>query len=114
MTDDRTDAEKIDPTEFVDADDPRYKGFRIKEYWMATAIDHDDMEAPLFVSPLMATMFHLAYGPAMAADERRLINLREFAAWSASQYGIPIYIRHYVPDGDPEIKLPISGGIASD
>jgi hypothetical protein len=114
MSDDKTAAEKVDPKEFVDADDPRYKGFRIKEFWVAMAIDADDMEAPLFVSPLMAQMFNLAFGPAMAADERRLVNLREFAAWAASQYGTCVYIRHFKPDGDPEIKIPLSGGIVSD
>jgi hypothetical protein len=50
----------------------------------------------------------------MAADERRLVNLREFAAWAASQYGTCVYIRHFKPDGDPEIKIPLSGGIVSD
>ena len=114
MTDDKTEAEKVDPTEHVDQDDPRYKGFRIREYWVATAIGPDDMEAPLFVSLEMATMFNLAPGPALAAGERRLHNLREFAAWSATQWVISIDIRHFVPDGDPEIKIPLQGGIASD
>jgi hypothetical protein len=114
MTDDRTEAERLDPRQYVDADDPRYKGFRIKEYWIATAIESDDMEAPLYVSPLMAVMFHLMPGPAMAADERRLENLRDFAAWSATQFGVIVYIRHFKPEGEPEIKIPMGGGIGSD
>lgn len=114
MTDDRTAAERMNPREFVDQDDERYKGFRIKEYWIATAIDPDDMEAPLFVDPVMARMFNLSVGPAFAADERRLHNLREFASWSATQFGISIYIKHFKPDGDPEIMIPLQGGIASD
>jgi len=104
----------MDPREYVHPDDPRYKGFRIREYWLATALDPDDMEAPLYVSPLMAQMFHLAVGPAMAADERRLENLRDFAAWMATQFGTIVYIRHFKPDGEPEIKIPTGGGIASD
>jgi hypothetical protein len=114
MTDDKTEAERLDPREFVDQDDPRYKGFRIHEYWIATCIDPDDMEAPLFVDPVMARMFNLGVGPAFAADERRLHNLREFASWSATQFGVIVYIKHFTPDGEPEIKIPLQGGIASD
>jgi hypothetical protein len=114
MGDDKTEAEKLDPREMIDPEDPRYKGFRIREYWVALAIDPDDMEAPLFVSPLMAHMFNLAPGPALAADERRLKNLRDFAAWSATQFGVVVYIKHFKPEGEPEVFLPQAGGIASD
>jgi hypothetical protein len=113
--DEKTEAERLDPREFVDQDDPRYNGFRIREWWMATAVDPaDNTEGPLFVSGLMAQMFNLMPGPAMAADERRLHNLRDFAAWSAAQYGTTICIRHFKPEGDPEIIIPQSGGIGSD
>lgn len=99
-----TEAERIDPSVHIDQDDPRYDGFRIREYWMATAVAPDNQEAPLFVVPgYMTEKFHLAPGPAMAADERRLLHLREYAAWSAKQYECEVRIRHFVPEGDDEV-----------
>jgi hypothetical protein len=98
-----TEAEGIDPHEHIHPDDPRYAGFRINEYWMATALAPDDQEAPLLVEPQMGADFHLPPGPAMAADERRLIHLREFAAWSAQVHDCEVRIRHFVPEGEPEV-----------
>lgn len=101
-----TEAERIDPAEHIDPDDPRYDGFRVREYWMATAVAPDNQEAPVYVDPMMAQKFHLAVGPAMAADERRARHLRELAAWVAQEYETEIHVRHFMPKGDPEIYSP--------
>lgn len=103
MSERRSEAERIDPHEHIDPDDPRYDGFRIAEYWIATALSPDNQEAPLFVTPQMARDFHLADGPAMASDERRLMHLREYAHWMATHYHAEIRIRHFVPEGDDEV-----------
>jgi hypothetical protein len=98
-----TEAEHVDPHEHVDPDDPRYDGFRIAEYWMATAISPDNMEAAVFVGLTEAERFHLYPGPALAADARRLVHLREYARWAAQFYNVEIRVRHFVPEGEPEI-----------
>ena len=68
----RTEAETADPGEHMHPDDPRYDGFRIREYWILTAVAPDNQEAPLLISPNAGAQYHLADGPAMAADQRRL------------------------------------------
>jgi hypothetical protein len=99
MNDKRTDAE-LDPAEHIDADDPRYDGFRIRELWAATAVATDNQEATLWVDLEDANAYHLTQGPAMAADERRLRHLREFAQAIATRYGVEVRIRHFCPAGD--------------
>lgn len=101
-----TPAERIDPAEHIDADDERYDGFRIREYWIATVVAPDNQEAPLGVDPLDAPRFHMTPGPAMAADQRRLHHLREFAKEIASANDIEVVIRHFVSEGEPEIVKP--------
>ena len=104
MDDERTEAERIDSRWHVSASDPRYDGFRIREYWIATAVGPDNQEGPLFVEPITAFRFHLSPGPAMAADERRLRHLREFAAIAARESGYEVRVRHFVPsDEDDEV-----------
>ena len=105
-SDDRTEAERIDPAEHVDKDDPRYDGFRIREYWMATATAPDNQEAPILVTTGLAAHFHLTPGPAMASDERRARHLREFAAWVAREFQWEVQVRHFVPEGEPEVYEP--------
>ena len=110
MSDERTPAERLDPEEHIDKDDPRYDGFRIREYWMLTAIGPDNQEAPVLVDTRAAYRFHLAIGPAMAADQRRLLHLREFAAYVASTFSDGddpgLKIRHFVPEGQDEEITP--------
>lgn len=101
--DDRTPAERIDPAIHIDQDDPRYDGFRIREYWILTAVAPDNQEAPLFLPPHLAQRFHLSVGPAMAADQRRLVNLREFAKWARDELGWELRLRHFVPEGEDEV-----------
>jgi hypothetical protein len=110
--DEGTAAERIDPHEHIDPDDPRYDGFRIREYWIATAIAPDNQEAPLFVTPQMASDFHLSPGPAMSADERRRLHLRDYAQWIATHYEHEVRIRHFVPEGEPELITPGTGAAA--
>lgn len=105
---DRTEAERIDPHEHIHKDDPRYDGFRIHEYWMATAIAPDNQEAAVLVTAGLASQFHLSPGPAMAADGRRLVHLREFAAWVAREFLVEVRVRHFVPKGEPEVYGPSS------
>lgn len=100
----RTEAERIDPTEHLPDDDPRYDGFRIHDYWILTNVGSDNQEAPLFVTPPQARAFHLSIGPAMASDERRAHHLRQYAAWMAEgNPGLEFRLRHFVPEGEPEI-----------
>jgi hypothetical protein len=99
----KTEAENVDPREHIDPDDPRYDGFRLREYWVATAVAPDNQEAPLFVVPQMASDFHLSPGPALAADERRLLHLREYAQWAADAHQCEVRIRHFVAEGDDEV-----------
>ena len=99
-----TEAERVDPAEHVDDDDPRYDGFRIRDYWILTAIGPDDQEAPLWVTEGHARIFHLSIGVSMASDERRLHHLRQYAAWiTEANPGMGLRIRHFVPEGEPEI-----------
>lgn len=98
-----TEAESIDPREHIHQDDPRYDGFRITEYWAATAVAPDDQEAPLFVTRGLAATFDLAPGPAFATDARRLVRLRDFAAWAADQFQCEVRVRHFVPEGEDEV-----------
>lgn len=118
MTDDRTEAEKIDPSIHIDQDDPRYDGFRIHEYWMLTATGPDNQEAPLYVNRAVAVQYHLAEGPAMAADPRRLEHLRDYARAMIKVFGKEageLKIRHFVPDGRDEIFTePLRGNNAQD
>jgi hypothetical protein len=95
-----TDADRADPDEHIDQDDPRYDGFRIREIWAMTAIAPDNQEALLWVEPHDARPFHLSPGPAFASDARRLKHLREYAKAQAGLYGIEVRIRHFVPAAD--------------
>jgi hypothetical protein len=99
----KTEAEQIDPKQHIDPDDPRYDGFRLREYWVATSTAGDNQEAPLFVGDQMGRDFHLSPGPAMAADERRLLHLREYADFMAKRFKVEIRIRHFVAEGDDEV-----------
>ena len=109
-----TEAEQIDPHEHVDPNDPRYKGFRIKEYWIATSTDGDDQESPIFVDLINARKFSISAGVAMASDRRRLYHLRKFVKHMSDYYGAVITIRHFIPEGEPEIFLPTGGGATHD
>ena len=40
-----TEAENIPAEQHIDPDDPRYDGFRIKEYWALTMLGEDNQEA---------------------------------------------------------------------
>lgn len=108
MTDDeRTEAERVDPAENIDIDDPRYDGFRIREYWVATTVAPDNQEAILGINPVEAMSFNLTLGVAMATDERRLVRLRAYAEYAAEKFSVEIKIRHFVPvEGEDEIFLP--------
>lgn len=99
-----TEAEHIDPTEHVSSADPRYDGFRIKEFWILTsASGGDDQEALLWLDPTTAHHFHLTPGPTMASDERRLVHLREYAKWvTGANPGYQLKIRHFIPEGEDE------------
>lgn len=87
----------------IDTDDPRYDGFRINEYWIATARAPDNQEAMLWVNGHEVIRYHLAGGPAMAADERRLAHLREYAQDVAETHHVDVHIRHFVSDGKTEV-----------
>lgn len=106
MDADRTDAENTDPDEFIDQDDSRYDGFRIRELWMATTIGPDDQEGVLGLEPREAREFHLLPGPAFAADGRRLRHLKAFAQKQADTFGVQVTIRHFVvaPDDGEVIR----------
>jgi len=106
MADDRSEAERIDPAEHIDPNDPRYAGFRIREYWALTCIDPDNQEAMIWINNRMAADFHLTPGPAMAADERRLLHLREFGQRAADELGYELRLRHFVPEGEAEVISP--------
>jgi hypothetical protein len=99
----RTEAERVDPREHISAEDPRYDGFRIREYWMLTAVAPDNQEAPVFVHRDYAARHHLPVGPALAADERRREHLRELGQEMAQKFGTPFKIRHFVADGEDEV-----------
>lgn len=100
----RTLAERTPLSEHIDDEDLRYAGFRIREYWILTSVDDLDMESALFVTLPNALHFHLSQGPAMAADERRLAHLVEFAEWLAKENpGVELRIRHFVPEGEDRI-----------
>jgi hypothetical protein len=98
-----TEAEGIPPEQHISDDDPRYDGFRIREYWMLTTTGPDNQEAPLWVTEPQAVRFHLSPGPSMASDARRLHHLRQYAQWMADgNPGMTFVIRHFVPEGDDE------------
>jgi len=101
-----TEAERLPPEQHIDQDDRRYDGFRIREYWLATTIGDDDQEAALGVGAESMRRYHLPPGPAMAADQRRLIHLRQFAADCAKDFGLAVRIRHFVADGVDEVIEP--------
>lgn len=101
-----TEAERLPPEQHVDQDDARYDGFRIREYWLVTAIGPDDQEAAVGVDMSAARRHHLAPGLAMAADQRRLRHLRAFAREAAETTGIELRLRHFVPAGDDEVIRP--------
>ena len=102
MDAERTPAEH-DPAEHIDSDDPRYDGFRIREYWIATAIAPDNQEAPLWVPPSVALSYHLSEGVAFAADERRLKHLRDYVRMVVKGSDVQVRIRHFVPEGEDEV-----------
>jgi hypothetical protein len=101
MDPERTEAE-LDPAEHIHPDDPRYNGFRIRELWIATAIAPDNQEAMLYIDVPEAVAFHVSPGPAFASDERRLNHIRAFAQAKATELGIEVQIRHFVPAGSAE------------
>lgn len=107
MSDDRTEAERIDPHERISSDDPRYNGYRITEYWLATSIQEgSDQESAIGLDAIGAMRFNLNMGPAMAADERARLNLEEFARWAASSHQIEVRIRHFEATGRDQVILP--------
>ena len=77
-------------------DDPIYEGFRITEYWMVTTLAPDNREGVLFVDEERADRFKISMGLAMASDEVRLANLRDFAQAAANEFGVELSIRHFV------------------
>ncbi|WP_028058330.1 hypothetical protein [Candidatus Solirubrobacter pratensis] len=108
MSDERTEAERIDPSIGVGPDDPRYRGFRIREYWMATTVSStrgEDWEGPLWITPQVAKAFGFSSpGPAMANDQRSLAVIRKWAEWMTRENaGLIIRIRHFVTEGPDEV-----------
>ena len=68
--------------EHVPEDDPSYRGHRITDLWLLTAVDViDDQEAIILVDPQAAARYHLTAGmPAFASDTVRADSLRAYQA----------------------------------
>jgi len=101
-----TEAENIPPEQHVHPDDPRYDGFRIKEYWALTMLGEDNQEGMIWVDTARAIRYHMISGPGMASDERRLLHLRDLARDLVKEHGVELRIRHFVVEGEDEVFSP--------
>lgn len=85
--------------ERIEPGDPRYDGFRITDIWAALAIDPKDNQEGIPALP--GTLI-----PLIAADERRLEDVRVAAKIIAAKLEHPVRIVRFVQAEDVEVIDP--------
>jgi hypothetical protein len=82
-------SEQIDHSTHPQSGDEVYRGFRVSEIWIATAIDDHDEETIVMLSSPIGVQ------PLIATDEVRLNDIKPIAEDAAAQLGSEVTIKHF-------------------